>query len=273
MNRKRKVLFYRLVLTENPQISLFEDKDIELADKVDTLSKNHIESERYFIYKGKIIMLSTFDKNHIFGTFGKIEDINNGDSVRGRNRKDYSIESIQNLVEVYTYFYLDLNTNRMAYLNNSALPDIKSTFIELISSHFRISALYKVDLVLEKSPEIPDRFDQNIPINRLKVKYTSDTLPDNKYASEKEVLGLSNGDIRDATLNLSFIAGTTAKKGLFSRFRKDDYTKFEIETDEEIIDLIGKLVTKKATIYLEDDDLRDDEVIKNKLIQTLADEF
>ena len=271
---KRKVLFYRLILNRNINFNLLED-DTTLPEAVEKLSDAQREADRIFILDNKIIFLISFDKNHIFGTFGKIEDISAGDTVRARDRETFSVTDFENLVETYTYFYLDLGTNRLALIYKSGIPDIKKPLENFILTHFRLTALFNAEIVIEKDQSIPTRYGAKIPVAKIKVKYASDGNPGNIFASPTEILQLSQSDVREGDMNIVLNEWTTVEHGiinrLFETFNGRGYRQFQVITDEETIDLIEQTVIKKSSIEVDDEDLRDDLKIKERLRSLLTD--
>ena len=273
---KRKVLFYRLILNRNINFNLLED-DTTLPDAVESLSDAQREADRIFILDNKVVFLISFDRNHIFGTFGKIEDMSSGDTVRVRDRETFSVTDFENLVETYTYFYLDLSTNHLALIYKSGIPDIKKPLENFILTHFRLTALFNAEIVIEKDQSIPTRYGANIPVAKIKVKYASDGDPGNIFASPTEILQLSQSDVREGDMNIVLNEGTTVEHGiinrLFETFNEQGYRQFQIITDEETIDLIEQTVIKKSSIEFEDGELNDHNSIKRKLTEILHNNF
>lgn len=266
---KKRVRFYELVLEKNEQINLFENEGITLEDKVEQLSLNHFESDKFQVVDNKVFMLESFDRAHIFGTFGKIDDISSGDHIRGRNRENYSVESIKNLIESYTYFYLDLSTKKLALLQNSSLPDIKNPFAKFIGTNFRVTGLYNLQLVPVVTEEIPSKYGDEIPVLSAKISYSDDRLPENIFLNHKEILGISQSDIKKTDINITMKQGSKTNKRLF-KFKKEEFSEIKLETEEETIDLINNVITKKVTIDLNSDELLDEKVIKEILKDLLT---
>lgn len=262
---KKIIHLYKLILEESKMRSLFNEDEVALNDKVQQLSEKHYESDKFQVADNKVFMLNSFDKQHIFGTFGKMDDVSNGDHVRARNKENFSLVSIQNLIESYTYFYLDLNNNQMAMLYNNSLPDVKKPFAKFIASHFRISGIYEdIQLVPLISEEIPNKYGNNIPITSAKYSYADNSLPNNEFLSPSEALGISNSDIRRADVKLIMNPGAKADKSKFN-FKNKGYTELKLETESETIDLINNVVIKKTTIDMDSDQLKDEEFIKHAL--------
>lgn len=269
---KKKINFYKLVLEESSQLSLFDDNSITFEDKVERFIENHDDSDLIQVTDNKVFHLISFDSEHLFGTYGKIDDIETGDHVRGRNREDYSIENIEDFIESFTYFYLDLTSKNIALLNNSSLPDFKNPFSNFLSSHFRTSSIYNINIVSLMTEDLPSSNRNNIPISRIKFSYTDNRLPDNQYLSEREMFELSQNDIKNATVILTMNQGVQKDRRRFS-FRRSEYSELKIENENETIDLIENLIIKKTSVDIDEEQLNDSDEIKQILLTSLTDEF
>lgn len=262
---KKNIHFYRLVLEKTSQTNLFESIDTTFKKKVLTFINNHEETDLFQINNKNIFTLLSFDEHHLFGTFGNVSDVIKGDHVRVRNRDDLSVEKISKLLEVYTYYYLDLESFNIALLQNSKLSDFKEPFKSFISSHFRISSIFeKIEVVPLLSGDIPNIVGKSIPLTAIKVAYTDNRLPENDFLSIKEVVNIGSNDIQSASINIDL--KKNLKKNFFiKQFKKKDYSELKLETDTEVIDLIGDVITKKISVEVNKDDLRNPDIIKNKL--------
>ena len=272
MSRK-SIHLYKLILEESKMRNLFNEDEVSFNDKVQQLSENHYESDKFQIFDNKVFMLISFDKQHIFGTFGKMDDVSKGGHVRARNKENYSLESIQNLIESYTYFYLNLNNNQMALLHNHSIPDVKKPFARFISSHFRISGLYEnIELLPLISEKIPNGYGRKIPILSAKISYGENSLPENDFLAPSETAGINNSDIRSADIKLTMKPGAKADKDKF-KFINKNYSEFTLETENETIDLVNNIIIKKTTVEMDSDQLKDEEFIKDILRNATSDVF
>ena len=268
---KKRVHFYRLILEKSKQTNLFENDSITFSDKVIQLFRNHDETDLIQVNKNKIFTLITFDENHIFGTYGKVDDVELGSHMWGRNKEDYSLEDIQNLIESFTYFYLDMDNLSIALLHNYNLPDFRTPFANFLSSHFRISAIYdqiSVESIL--SEEIPKSYGRKIPINKIKACFVGETIPRNEFIAVKEALNIANNEIEEATIAITMKPNTKKKFSSF-KIKKGSFSELSFENDSENIDLIQNMITKKISIEVDDEDLRDDLKIKERLRSLLTD--
>ena len=261
---KKKILFYKLNLTKKEQLNLFDSTETTLPDRVEKLSLNHDENETRQVIDEKIFQLYSFDRQHIFGTFGKVEDFKFGDYLRGRNREDYTIEDLSQLIELYTFFYLDLNTNHVVVIQNSNLPDFKNPFASFISLHFRISTVYDVKVVpfLDKNIERINK--KVVTLRKIKCEYADNRLPNNEFLNIKETMNLATNEIEKAHVSLTMKQGTQKEFSMLG-FDKDAYSEFNVETSDEIIDLVNGAITRKLTIEIDSEKLKNIEYIRELL--------
>lgn len=269
----KSIHFYKLKLEKTNQTNLFENIDVTLKSKVAKFKETHDETDLLQINNKNIFTLVSFDEKHIFGTFGNVSDVIKGDHARGRNRNDLTVEDISNLLEIYTYYYLDIETLNIAFLRNSKLADFKEPFKGFISSHFRISSIFdKISVVPLLSNDIPNLVGRRIPLVSVKATYADDRLPDNEFLGVKEVTGIKNTDIKKVSVDLSLKQGSK-KTWKINPFKKENYSEFKLETETESIDLIEGIITKKVSIEVSKDELKNAEIIKTKLQESLIDSF
>ena len=269
----KSIHFYRLKLEKTHQTNLFEDIDITFKSKIKKFKENHDKTDLLQINIQNIFTLVSFDENHIFGTFGNVSDAIKGDHARGRNRENLTVEDISNLLEIYTYYYLDAETLNIAVLQNSKLADFKNPFKGFISSHFRISSIFdKISVVPLLSDDIPSLVGKKVPLISLRATYADDRLPDNEFLGVKEITGIKNKDIKKASINIS-LKQESKKTWKIAPFKKGDYSELKLETESESIDLIEGIITKKVSIEVSKDELKNVDIIKTKLKESLINSF
>lgn len=265
---KRQLLFYKLNLNKTRQINLFIDDETTLSDKVQALQDNHTELDKVLSQNNKIFQLLSFDKNHIFASFGKVEDLKQGDHVRGRNKDNLQIEEFSHYIETFSYFYIDLNTNDIALIKRSGLPDIKKPLQSFLSLHFRISGNWEVAVVPKLTENIENKIGKKVPVSRIKYIVENNKIPDNEYLSINETLSITNDDMTKVSVNIDLKQGkeTIIDKAI-NKF--SNYSEMVIENDTETIDLVENIITKKLTIDIDSKSLQNIESIKNILMNAL----
>ncbi|MGF3114745.1 hypothetical protein ACQV2R_05125 [Facklamia sp. P12937] len=266
---RKKILFYKLFLENSKQLSLLTDDKTTLSDKVHALSEKYTDSDTFKVKNKKVFQLLTFDKYHIFGSFGKVEDLTQGDHIRARNKTNYSIEELEHFVETFSYFYIDLSNNDIALLNRSGLPDIKKPLEEFLSSHFRISGNWEVSIVPKFSENIENKLGTKVPVSKIKYVVENDKIPENEYASIKESYDISSSDMRKVTVCIDLLnQKDTFINKVVNKFK--NYSEMTLENDDETIDLVEGIITKKHTIEIDNVQLKDTNSIKDLLRNALS---
>jgi len=270
---QKTLLFFDLILNKNLQLDLFHDNTITLQEKVKQLSKNAQEDDLLYTNDTVIIEIESFDENHIFGSYGKAENLSKRQLTRGRTKKDYVItdlESLKELVESYTYFYVDLNLNECIVLNNPNCSGFKTEFSKFLLHHFRVSSIYKsIEIVNKLSKEINEDIGKSNHFASISYTYTSEKLPENEFASFKELSGLKKEQIRTASVQLylepELDYTENANKLASTTNYIDNFTTFKIDTQEETINVVEKILSKKVFINIDEDDIDNLDKIKDIL--------
>src|SRR5699024_3372617 len=113
-------------------------------------------------------------------------------------------------------------------------------------------------------------------LKKINIQYTYDQLDDNKFISPKELYELENSSIRNAkiTLNLESTIENSKLKQLVSKDQKisQNFSKFDIETTDGLINLVERKITKKIFTRIDEDKLNDLIVIEELLLDNLVTE-
>ena len=274
---QKTLIFYELELVENPQINLFNGNET-LKDRFKDFSENAKESDYLYTNNSKIIEIKDVDENHIFGSYGKIENLSKKELTRGRTKEDYlvtDLDSLKELIESYTYFYLDINMKQCVILSNSKCTGFKSEFANFLKHHFRISGIYtSVRIVNRLSKNIRESIGRATNISNISYTYVSENLPENEFASFKEMSGLRSDQIKTANVRLFLEPKLDHQKSIKTLAKNfgsstDKFDSFKIETDEEYIDVIEKTLSKKVSIKIDEDSLNNLDKINNILRDNL----
>lgn len=275
---KRTLYFYDLVLEKNNQISLLQHHPVTLAKKIKDFVDNYNDEELLYMNDSSIIQIEDITHAYIFGSYGKTTRLSEKQLTRGRAEPDMAITdltTLEDLVESYTYFYLDIDKKECVILNNPNCTGFKSEFPKFLLLHFRLSAIYEnIDIVNKLSDNIQQSIGKANHFANISYTYSSDKLPANDFLNFKEMSGIKNEQIKTAAVQLYFKAESNFKevaKNLSSTDKYvDQFSTFKVETDSESIDVIEKMLTKKVSIPLDKDDLSDINIIKNILIENLT---
>lgn len=142
---RRTLIFYDLILSKNNQMNIFHNSTLTLIDRIREFVKDYNEEDMLYINESSIIQIEEITSNHIFGSYGKTERLSDKSLTRGRAEPDMMITdltTLEDLVESYTYFYLDLDKKECVILNNPRCPGFKNEFSKFLLLHFRLSGIY-----------------------------------------------------------------------------------------------------------------------------------
>lgn len=271
----RTLLFYNLELTEDNQLDLFSSKNLTLQNKVESFVNNHTDDELLYINKDDsvVIQLENISTDYVFGSYGRYENLDESSLTRGRHKKDFYLQDVEDLIESYTYFYLDLNTNQIVLLNNSRITGFKTNFSKFLMTHFRVSSIYKSITVENKlSEDIDDRIGSSNHFSSIQYTYRPDSLPPNAYASFKEMFGLNNNQIKTAKVHLILDSSQSFSDSakILATADKSQFERLRIDTEEEVINAIEKTISKKVPITIDDDSLNELDAIERILADSLS---
>lgn len=274
---KKTLFYFDLLLSDNPQTTILNEHNITLKDKVRQLSKEAKEEDLLYTNDTSIIQIETLDENHIFGSYGKIENLSKRQFTRGRTKKDLNVtnlESLKELVESYTYFYLDLNTNRCIILHSSKCTGFKTEFAKFLIHHFRVSSIYsKIEVANRLSETISEDIGKANHFASISYTYTSGKLPENEFLNFMEISGIDKGQVKTASVQLYLNPELNYKKNAKKLAKTsdyiDDFSRLKIDTETEVIDVIEKILSKKISIKIDEDDVNNIDKIKNILKENL----
>lgn len=274
---ERTLVYYSLKLEKTKQTNLFDNQQTTLQDKAEELSTKNDKTEMTYknLERSFIIEIESIARDYIFGSFGKLENFSNHDFMRGRRKEDYNLSELEDLVESYTYFYLDLDTNKIVVLYNYKCKGFKKAFSLFLQNHFRVTSIYNdIKVVHQINENIPQTIGKSTNFLHINFSYTSDRSPENNYLGFDEMFGVKNNDVKSASVQL-YLDPTTDKEGVrqklkeLSLFKKDKFNTFKIDTDEEVIDVIENRLSKKISIEINDNDINNINKIKELLKKQL----
>ncbi|WP_025728475.1 hypothetical protein [Atopobacter phocae] len=275
---RRTLLYYDLILKESNQMKLFgEGKNLTNSVKRFINDEIAMKSERRYVDKStmSIFEILNISENHIFVSYGRLERPGDTAFTRSRNSKDFDVGISSDWVERYTYFYLDIENNRMTVLNNSNVTGFARNCATFLNAHFRLSSAYDdVQVVIHLDEKIEEKINKNQSITKIKVTYSSDKLYTNRFLSRKKLEHIRQDDLRSATVELKFKpnAPVNYKDIVFNENNTiEDYESLSISTEEETYNIIEKSIAKKIDITLSSDDIRNANIIEDTLKKHLQD--
>lgn len=273
----KTLLFYELILEKKKQMKIFGEST--LKEEVRNFIDNSAESAYTYINRpdNVIIEIVSIKSHYIFGSYGRLSNIDGSELIRSRNKDDYSSEYLEDLIETYTYFLLDLETNQIVLLDNYKCTGFNTYFSKFLGDRFNLNNYFdNISVIIKKEDNIKESLFKPNNLKKINIQYTSDQLVDNKFISPKELYELENSSIRNAkiTLNLESTIENSKLKQLVSKDQKisQNFSKFDIETTDGLINLVERKITKKIFTRIDEDKLNDLIVIEELLLDNLVTE-
>lgn len=271
---ERTLLYYNLTLEKKRQINVFGDST--LKEEVDKFRNTATEKDYTYLNRpdGVIIEVIKIDSSYIFGSYGRLANLEDGELIRSRNKDDYSFEFIESLIETYTYFLLDLEKNQIILLHNNKCSGFITYFSNFLGAKFSLDEYYDiVSITAIKDSNIQEKLLQTTELDQIKFSYTSNQLLDNKFLSTNELYELEKSSIRQARVTLQIepnIKNTKMLRTLSSEKNiSQQFNTFELSTNQGLIDLVEKKIIKKISIKINEDQINNLGVIENLLLQNL----
>lgn len=274
----RTLLFYKIKLDKNNQLNLFQNSSTTLKDKVKQFIKNDNTDEFLYTNESVVFQIEDIGYNFIFGSYGKVENLSTKSMTRGRLKQNMQItdlQSLKELVENYTYFYFDLDTEECVILSNPDCGGFKSEFSKFLLHHFRASSIYENIQVLNRIDEnINESIGKSNHFANISYTYASDKLPENEFLNFRQLSGLKKEQIRTATVQLYLEPGLDYSKNAHNLSNTSNYidtfSSFKIDTQNETINVIDKILSKKISIIIDENDIDNlkkiKEILKDNLI-------
>lgn len=221
------------------------------------------------------------EKNdYIFGKCAKENELSYTRFYQTRDKhtnktEPYQSNTADTQLEVYTFFCIDCLSNRMAAIqhkNISKLNEIISSAIEMQSKNTLIVSIYpekikdikRASNKIKKNPKLTIAFAKN-----KKEKYNIDSLA--------EVLGGISYDEFSISIKLNKINKKRSIDNLLSTYQgdKESFSSLKLSGKnefgyEETVDFIETLYTQTTSFDLSDDFVKNYDIIKEKLIQSLS---
>ncbi len=277
MSITKTIKFYQF----EPQPSL-KNNGLTPMGTIDILKSVFPDCNNYdIIYENNkyIIDILEIGHNYIFGKCAKENPLQYTNFYQTRDKITmetfpYSSDSLDQQLEVYTFFYIDCEQNRMAAIqhkNITKIHKILSEGIWVLSQNTlavfiepeRIKNIRKTAKKIKKNKKLSITFAPN-----AKSKYNIDSL--------SESLGGINYDSYSIDIKLSPSNNETAIDRVFEKFENDKESfaglKLTGKNDsgiEETIDFIETLYTQSTNFDITEDIIYNYDIIKNKLAEFL----
>ena len=241
MNIKKNILFYKLNLELNPQIDMFEH-NVDLKKKVKVFTEYHTSDELRYVHSSNKYIVDIIDINeeYLFASYGKLNDYNKSRFIRVRDKQKLTPQEYNDYIEMFTYFYIDFNTNNIVMLNSQLCKGFKKNIAEFLINHFKLSNIYEtVEVVSTLNENISEVIDKTKAVQSIDIKYHSNQFPKNEFRSLPD---LSTEDEQC--------------------IKKDLYQSVGISTSDGEIEVLEQTVTKKVTHEFNEGDFSENVILK-----------
>ncbi|SDZ18711.1 hypothetical protein [Tindallia californiensis] len=230
----------------------------------------------YEINSRVVIEILSISEQEVFGNIGKLGEISKSNLRRFRNRENRNEkirpEVFQQLLEDFTYFYINHDIGKTSILSNSSAPKLASHFRSLlIDEHCEINEFKLVPIKIDDISATLRNFKK-----LFSVSYTyafsgyNDTPP-----KLKDIFSFSQGDLEKVSVHLDIVKDSASRELLL---QLADNPELESEFSNlllkgtlednpitQTVDLIEKSLTKRIAIELTDDMYENENLIKKAL--------
>ena len=242
------------------------------------INKNSNIDNNTFVFKNGtlniMIEIISFDKSHIFGSIGKLIDINKNFQTRTRDQTTLKVisDNLDFYLEQFSFFYIDIPRNKVARLSSNNAPAFRKHFSYWIQNNYPFTISVDFPHVI-----IPK-------LNRY--KYNKVIKIDYKYAPEKignkTILGFGQLDRASANDYSNMSVVLNVKPDIPSKKIWDDmgedYAMYKdlkvlVEDDEgmkQTIDLLQNIFTYHTQIEIPEETENFKTLIKKELVRCLS---
>lgn len=275
MNTKT-LYFYKLIIKPLP---LFEEPNLSNKDYLTKVFQNINE---FNDFKDIIMDIIEFNDKFIFGSIGKLKDLNKMESLK-RKRALETKEIIEDntkipfYIEYYTYFLIGgTSFEDIVVLKNSKAPSIKKPLKLAIENSLNTVS---VDILIKQIEDLSKTLNRMKSLCEINLVASTPEITRKIRPSILGIKALSETDAEKVSITLNYKnTPITAeiKEELLSTDAKN-YCKFNIkgcsDTDSELaqtVDFIEKMITKQVSLPIDDDILKNNNEIKMLLLRELS---
>ena len=269
MNIKKNILFYKLNLEFNRQLDMFEH-DIDLKKKIKSFKEHHAADELRYVNSSDKYIVDIIDINeeYLFASYGKLNDYNKSHFIRVRDKEKLTPQEYSDYIEMFTYFYIDFDTNKIVMINSQFCKGFKKNIAEFLTNHFKLSNIYEtVEVVSTLNENISEVIDQAKTVQSVDIKYHSNRYVLNEFVSLADLSSEYEQCIKSARLTLSIAPVQSSKPFIRNLIdsvskKKDYYQSVGISTSDGEIDVLEQTITKKVTHEFNESDFSESVILK-----------
>ncbi|WP_019132689.1 hypothetical protein [Peptoniphilus obesi] len=224
---------------------------------------------------GTFIELLPTEENIIFGIIGKSSEIKEGVLKRIKNSNGKEINQTDLNIENYKYFLFDIETSKVVVMVNSNYSAFQQPFTKFLESfNSSYSTVIKVEREIDN--DIGNKINRMTSVLETEMEFAKNSQLTDSILSFEDDFGFSNDDLTKIKINLQVSNEASVSK--FKKFINDklkignNFKNFKVTTKDEkdeteVIDLIKRYLTKKVTIELKSEYLKDSAKIYFKEIK------
>lgn len=265
---KKNILFYKLNLQLSRQINMF-DQDADLKRKVKNFKEHHTTDELRYVHSSNKYIVDIIDINeeYLFASYGKLNDYNKSRFIRVRDKEKLTPQEYHDYIEMFTYFYIDFNTNKIVVINSQLCKGFKKNVAEFLINHFKLSNIYEsVEVISTLNENISEAIDKTKTVQSVDIKYHSNRFPQNEFRSLSDLSTEDEQCIKSAHLKITFTPVPSSKSVVHNlinavRKKKDLYQSVGISTSDGEIEVLEQTITKKVTHEFNEDDFSESEIL------------
>ncbi|BDU95400.1 hypothetical protein SNUCP5_15940 [Clostridium perfringens A] len=273
----KTLYFYKLSIKPTPLFANIDNLDIKSC-------LNKALNVDFTIDNGQtIIDVLEFKNDYIFGSIGKLTDLNDQNKalIRKRDIKNKSIinkdDKVPFYLEDFTYFLIGgKDLSDIIVLKNSKAPNIEKPLKTRI---LEVCPEVKVNIFAKQVENLTKSLKRLKKLCEISFVTNSEETKKGIRLSIKGIKNLSETKAEKISVSMTYQKDTITPELLeeitnntyegFVRFDVTGHTSDDSET-QEIVDMVKKVVTKRVSIPISEDTLKDNNRIKSLLLHELS---
>lgn len=276
------VEYYSIEYSIDNQISVFNSglnyNDIiqNFINIVLTECNKLCDTSNIYENENGFIEIFSVKDNLIFGILGKSTSIEKSVLKRIRDSDGNIISKTDLNLENYRYFLANLNTNSCVVLRNTNAPSFKKLFRIFLLEKVPYNS-FKIDIYPTLDKEYMSKLKQFKSLKNINMVFKRDSTTIDSMLSMKEIFDLSNNSLEKVSLSLSYknspVSDAFITKISNQAFMNDSFEKFEIKSDDEVIEVINNLLIKSIELDMTQDSETNAENYLEKIRKALLECF
>lgn len=270
-------------LTPEPSISFSEINGRKLNEETYNIFKTAFPEINYydFIFEKKQLFFEiiNYNANELFGTCSSEESISPTSFMRQRNISTKETNPISlspdEMLETYTYFYINFNKNLMATIMNKKISKINKAISQFIWE--KSNNMSSIRILPDKIQNMKEELKRFKLLKELELEFPKKPSLDDIPSLKKTITG--ECDVERFKINLKL---SSAKPSLINKLvdykneNNDEFTSLKLLAKnefglDETVNFFEAIYSKTVPITLNEDTVQNLSYIKNLLSQLLDD--